>query len=101
MTKFIHLSDDDIEVVLKDLMAEKNRRREEKMWPIQTKLYLHGCKDTNWGTAEELKLPTDEAKKTFSYCGYEVEFTLLVQKDGNAVATHVGGIKLESPLEMT
>lgn len=95
------LDDDDLELHLTEIKAEQKRRKDEKKWPQETKFYLHGCKDSNWETAKELKLPTEDARQRFSYCGYEVAFTLVVQKDGTSVATHVDGVKLERPIEMS
>lgn len=95
------LEDDELVEQIAAIKAEQKRRKDKRKWPQEYKFYLHSSKDDNWERAEDLKFPDEEAKRHFSYCGYEVEFTLVVQKDGSSVATHVGGIKLETPLEMS
>lgn len=67
---------------------------------IETTLYLHGSKESNYDTANELGLK-DEAAKTFAYTGYEVAFTIVVdRRTGKAVATHVNGVALSQELEI-
>jgi hypothetical protein len=67
---------------------------------IKAKFYAHSDKDSNFSQAEELGL-RGEAFNTFRYCGYEIEFDIEIDDiTGETHATHVGGIKLEQPLQM-
>ena len=62
---------------------------------IKTKMYLHGSKDDNYTTGEELGLKGN-ALKNFAYALYEVEFDVEVDTiTGDCVITHVDGRKLE------
>lgn len=45
-----------------------------------TKLFVHGCKETNYEVGQELGL-SDEALKTFAYAAYEVELQVEVNLD--------------------
>ena len=64
---------------------------------IKTKLYCHSSKDSMWAQGEELGL-SDEALSNFIYTMYEVEFDVEIDENGYVYATHVNGMKLESPV---
>lgn len=81
---------------LEELALEARRRREELLrerFPIQTKMYLHGDKGSNWDKNSELNL-TDKQMETFAYAGYEVEFDIEVDETGQAWALSVNGSPL-------
>jgi hypothetical protein len=67
---------------------------------MKIKYYLHSDKETNYDKAKELNL-TKEAADAFAYCCYEVEMTLDVSEDGAAVLTHVQGVPLLTPVQVT
>lgn len=45
------------------------------------KMYLHGSKDSNWETGEEIGLSEDAIKENFAYALYEVEFDVEVDME--------------------
>jgi len=55
------------------------------------KMYLHSCKEDNYGLAEELNLP-ENIHQEFSYALYEVEFDVEIdEKTGDCVIWKVNG----------
>ena len=58
------------------------------------KMYLHGCKESNWDLAEEMEL-SEEAAGNFAYALLEVEFDVEVNiKTGSTKIVAVDGCKL-------
>jgi len=88
-----------IEAELEEALAD-----EDEAWPRSVTMYLHSCKETNWDKVEhsgELDGMTDEGARTFSGALYEVQFEMLVNrngtykilsvKDGSEILTASGG----------
>lgn len=67
---------------------------------IETKFYLHGSKESNYDQSEEWGL-SEDARRTFCYTGYEVGFTIQVdRRTGKAMATHVNDVALTEAVEI-
>lgn len=71
------------------------------MAKINTKIYTHNNKESNWDLQEELGL-SNEAMDKFRYCAMEVEFEAEVDTEtGEAWATAVNGVALAKPVQLT
>jgi hypothetical protein len=77
----------------------KEQKAKKPEYPIKTKFYTHGCKESNYDQAEELKL-SEEATRNFAYTGLEVSFDVMVFEDGKVFATHVNGMALVKPVQI-
>jgi hypothetical protein len=76
--------------IVADLMEWSKKSAATPKFPLQTKMYLHGDKDSNRETGEELGL-SEEALRKFSYALYEVEFDVEVLEDGTVSILAVDG----------
>lgn len=63
-------------------------------WPQRTKMYLHSNDEYTYGVGMDLGLE-DDALNDFTYALAEVEFDVLVHKDGSYEIEKVNGRKLE------
>lgn len=74
---------------------------------VHIKFYTHSDKDSNWETYEELCTEfgfeyDEDIGRTFSYCGYEVDFDCLFDfNTGKCFATRVNGVELTKEIELT
>lgn len=75
--------------------------REEKEWPKETTVYIHGDEDSNYETGKKLGL-SEDAAETFRGTGYEVGLIVTVTKNGRAMLTAIDGpsgpVKLVEPI---
>lgn len=51
-------------------------------WPKRITMYVHGDKDTNWETGEELGLSETTIRDNFKYCLLEVGVEIDVYQNG-------------------
>ena len=66
----------------------------------KTNVFLHSDKETMWNKGEELGLD-GKALEKFMYTGYEVKIEVEVDiKTGEAFATYIQGVKLETPVKV-
>lgn len=67
---------------------------------IKTKMYAHGCKETNWEKGESFGLSGD-ALSEFSYSLYEVAFDVEIdRRTGVVMCTHLNGKALAEPIKV-
>jgi hypothetical protein len=87
---------------VQEVMAQYQEQLVESLTPktLTTDVYLHGSKESNWETADELGLP-EKARSVFAYSCYEVTVTVNIdRKTGKAVATHLNKVPLVRPVEV-
>jgi hypothetical protein len=71
------------------------------MAKVEFKFYSNTDKDSNYYRAKELGL-SEEAERTFAYCGYEIEFDAVVDTDTGEVFAHaMNGIPTTAPVRLT
>lgn len=49
---------------------------------MKATVYVHGDKESNWTTGEEIGLSEEAIRENFKYALYEVAFNLEVNEDG-------------------
>lgn len=69
-----------------------------QLWPKTVSYFLHGEKENNWSKGEEIGLSEEAIRDVFRGCCYEIELTLQVSENGTAVATHLDGVALTTPV---
>jgi hypothetical protein len=67
---------------------------------VETTIYLHSSKESNYHQAKELMLSKEDAYK-FAYVCYEVGIRIKFDEEtGEAVATHLNGVELKEPVKV-
>jgi hypothetical protein len=99
----LDLSSASEEDVKKEIERLNDALENGMLWPKKHKLYLHGCKESNWETARELGLSDDgdnSPSRNFAYCCYEMSLDLEIHQDGSAYATHFNGVELKEKVRV-
>lgn len=80
-------------------LTEQDLYQAELKWPLKTKFYSHSSRDDNYNQAERLGLTSAQADN-FRSTGYEIEFDIEIDESGTAIATHVNGVALVTPVKI-
>lgn len=82
---------------LKEQLAIEEAKLKKLRYPIKTEVYVHGCDDSMYADGKELGL-SEKQLENFFRTAYEVKFTVLVDEEGFAKATHVNDVELKEPV---
>jgi hypothetical protein len=69
-------------------------------WPKTLSMYMHRDKESNYDLANQIGLD-DDATQNFKYMGTELQISIIVQRDGSTVATHVDGVLLDYAVKLS
>lgn len=73
------------------------KKEKEAQWPKKAVMYLHSDRESNYELGAALGLD-NEAQDLFQGTGYEVQFDLIVNKDGSATLVGINGTELTTPI---